>query len=204
MEEHYRLILRDSESRLEDYILVQNVDHESLYFGSFTDGNGVREAKVALYRLQTITACYLCADSRYYHNSAVYERIIAGLSYVKSVQHENGLFDYVSCNFNSAPDTAFCLVAVIPLLRYLLHKPDKSAEEKNICDKLYDIADKGSHGIMHGGFHTPNHRWAIAGMLKMCAGIFNDEKMSKSADIYLAEGIDCNEDGEYSEKSAGN
>ena len=57
---------------------------------------------------------------------------------------------------------------------------------------------------MEGGFHTPNHRWAIAGMLKLCGRLFNDDVMYASADRYLAEGIDCNEDGEYAEKSAGN
>ncbi|MDE6639958.1 MAG: hypothetical protein K2K63_05500, partial [Acetatifactor sp.] len=55
-----------------------------------------------------------------------------------------------------------------------------------------------------GGFHTPNHRWAIASVLMTCAGLFDCKEMETAAFTYLNEGIDCNEDGEFAEKSAGN
>lgn len=204
MEEHYRIILADSDKRLVYFIQEQVLDKNSPYYGAFIDRRGVSEAKVTLYRLETIIACYLCSDSKYYKNKNVYERILAGLKYVKSVQHENGLFDYVSCNFNSAPDTAFCLVAIVPPYQVLREMPDRTPEEETIYKELGEIIYNGAKGIMVGGFHTPNHRWAIAGMLKLCGRFFDDDKMYASADRYLAEGIDCNEDGEYAEKSAGN
>lgn len=34
--------------------------------------------------------------------------------------------------------------------------------------------------------------------------LFGDKKLAESAEIYLKEGIDCNADGEFAEKSAGN
>lgn len=204
MEDHYRRILKDSDKRLVYYIQEQILDTGSPYYGAFIDRRGVSEAKVTLYRLETIIACYLCKDSIYYHNKNVFDRIIAGIKYVKSVQHENGMFDYVSCNFNSAPDTAFCLVAIVPPYQVLDAQTQRSGEEEIIYKELGDIIYHGAKGIMTGGFHTPNHRWAIAGMLKLCGKLFDDDMMYKSADRYLAEGIDCNEDGEYSEKSAGN
>ena len=46
---------------------------------------------------------------------SIFERIIAGLTYIRGVQHENGLFDYITCNFFSAPDTAFCLKKLLPV-----------------------------------------------------------------------------------------
>ena len=129
MEDHYRRILTDSDKRLVYFVQEQVLDKNSPYYGAFIDRRGVSEAKVTLYRLETIIACYLCSDSKYYKNKNVYERILAGLKYVKSVQHENGLFDYVSCNFNSAPDTAFCLVAIVPPYQVLRDKKDRSPEE---------------------------------------------------------------------------
>ena len=204
MEEHYKRILEDSDKRLVYFIQEQILDKDSPYYGAFIDRRGVSEAKVTLYRLETIIACYICSDSQYYHNANVYERIMAGIEYVKSVQHPNGMFDYVSCNFNSAPDTAFCLVAIVPPYQCLEAMNDRTKQEDNIYHELGDIIYHGAKGIMEGGFHTPNHRWAISGMLKLCGKLFNDNEMYKSADRYLAEGIDCNEDGEYSEKSAGN
>jgi len=204
MEAHYRKIVEDSDKRLVYFLQEQILDKNSPYYGAFIDRRGVSEAKVTLYRLETIIACYLCKDSKYYHNEKIFRRIIAGLSYVKSVQHENGLFDYVSCNFNSAPDTAFCLVAIVPVMQTLMDYKEKTPEEEKIYNEVCSIIKKGARGIMEGGFHTPNHRWAIAGMLKLCGKVFKDDEMYLNADRYLKEGIDCNEDGEYSEKSAGN
>lgn len=204
MKEHYKKIVEDSDKRLVYYIGQQILDTRSPYYGAFIDRRGVSEAKVTLYRLESIIACFLCKDSKYYQNINVFYRIMAGLGYVRSVQHDNGLFDYVSCNFNSAPDTAFCLVAIVPPYQVLNTKKDRTPEEDRIYKELGEIIYHGAKGIMTGGFHTPNHRWAIAGMLKLCGRLFDDEEMYLSADRYLAEGIDCNEDGEYSEKSAGN
>ncbi len=58
--------------------------------------------------------------------------------------------------------------------------------------------------MKNGGFHTPNHRWAIASVLMACSQYFDSKEMEEAAYAYLREGIDCNADGEYSEKSAGN
>ena len=58
--------------------------------------------------------------------------------------------------------------------------------------------------MARGGFHTPNHRWAIASNLMECFDIFGEERWRARAQEYLAEGIDNNEYGEYAERSAGN
>jgi hypothetical protein len=54
------------------------------------------------------------------------------------------------------------------------------------------------------GFHTPNHRWALAAALSSCARIAGEPRFREAAERFLAEGIDCNGDGEYAERSAGN
>ena len=59
-------------------------------------------------------------------------------------------------------------------------------------------------GLKIGGFHTPNHRWAIASVLLECWKLFGNEEWKQQAYQYLNEGIDCNEDGEFAERSAGN
>ena len=70
--------------------------------------------------------------------------------------------------------------------------------------RLEKIIHAGGRGLLEGGFHTPNHRWAIAGLLAQCGKLFGEEDLTAAAFEYLKEGIDCNADGEYSEKSAGN
>ncbi len=54
------------------------------------------------------------------------------------------------------------------------------------------------------GFHTPNHRWALAAALMSCARLLKDESYKAAAERLLVEGMDNNRDGEYAERSAGN
>lgn len=204
MREHYRVILQDTERHVERSLQIQNLDVSSPYCGAFTEPAGYYQPKFAIYRVAGMISAYCNEETRYYHDPLVLERIHLGLGYVERQQHENGLFDYVSCNFFSAPDTAFCIVKLIPHYRYLLGRTDLTAEEIRIRDRIGSIIHKGGRGLLEGGFHTPNHRWAIASVLCVCGKLFHEDDLTQAAFAYLKEGCDCNADGEYAEKSAGN
>ena len=203
MQAHYQTILHDTEVRVERSLRTQNQNVHSPYCGAFSQPDGVYQAKFAIYQTASMIAVYCCPDSRYYHDESILVRIHLGLDYVQRVQHENGLFDYVTCNFFSAPDTAFCIVKIIPHLRYL-RGIERTQEESGILQRLEHIIHRGARGLLEGGFHTPNHRWAIASVLSICGKLFAQEDLTAAAAQYLNEGIDCNADGEYAEKSAGN
>lgn len=203
MEEHFRKIAEDTDKRVQRALKIQVLNQEHPSFGGFPDENEVIHAKYAIYRIAPMLSAYLCPECRYYQDETIWKRILAGLSYVKHCQHENGLFDYVLCNFNSAPDTAFCMKKLIPFYEYFtVHK--RNPKEEQLVKELGMILKKGADGLLNGGFHTPNHRWAIASVLLWCAEKFKILEYRTMAETYLQEGIDCNEDGEYSEKSAGN
>lgn len=204
MEKHYQKMIKDTQNRVIKSLQIQILDESSPRYGGFADDTGIVHAKYAIYRVAPMIATYCNPDTVFYKNALVYERLMLGLDYVKRVQHENGLFDYVTCNFNSAPDTAFCVKKLLPVYQYLLNKEELTKEEIAIRDKVEHIVHAGALGMLEGGFHTPNHRWAIASVLMVCARLFHNEQMRQGAMQYLNEGIDCNEDGEFSEKSAGN
>lgn len=225
MEEHYQKMIRDTQDRVVKSLQIQILDRESPRYGGFADPTGIVQAKFSIYRVASMTAAYCNEDTIYYHNEKVLNSILLGLDYIRRVQHENGLFDYITCNFFSAPDTAFCIKKLLPVYRYLAGKAgaakltagDSGLEavgtigedslprgEKEILDRVGTIVRSGARGMLEGGFHTPNHRWAIASLLMTCGRLFDDEEMEKAAFTYLNEGIDCNEDGEFAEKSAGN
>ena len=204
MKTHYNRILRDTEKSVERSLEIQNRIESSPWYGAFSQPDGVYQAKYAIYRVSTMIAAYCNRETKFYHDGTVLRRIHQGLDYVQRVQHENGLFDYVTCNFFSAPDTAFCVVKIIPHLQYLTAQENLTAEETEIRDRLEKIVHAGARGLLEGGFHTPNHRWAIASVLAVCGKMFGEEDLTRGAFAYLNEGIDCNEDGEYAEKSAGN
>lgn len=204
MERHYRKIVKDTEERVAAALGRQIMDAGHPRCGGFLDDTGVVQAKYAIYQVAAMACAYCCQDTAFYRDKDIYGRIMAGLSYIRGVQHESGLFDYVTCNFFSAPDTAFCIKKLLPVYGYLRRKEDKSEGEANICARLEEIVRDGAGGMLEGGFHTPNHRWAIASVLMVCARLFESKEMEEAAYLYLKEGIDCNEDGEFSEKSAGN
>ncbi len=204
MKAHYNRVLRDTEKRVQHALRIQNLEPGSPYYGAYVMPNGVYMQKHALYQIATLAGAYLNADNAYYRDETVLRSILLGLDYVDSTQHENGLFDYITCNFFSAPDTAFCIGIILPALQYLLKQEALTAEEETLKARLAKIIHAGGRGLLEGGFHTPNHRWAIAGMLAQCGRIFGEQDLIDGANAYLLEGIDCNADGEYSEKSAGN
>ncbi len=204
MRTHYEQMIRDTEKRALHHLKTQNLDKNSPFYGAFVMPNGVYMQKHALYHIADMGAVYCNTESSLYHEKKLLTSMLLGLQYVRSTQHENGLFDYITCNFFSAPDTAFCIGIILHLAQYLKGQEVLTEDEKTLLEKLDEIIHAGGRGLLQGGFHTPNHRWAIAGLLATCGKMYGKEDLVDAAFAYLNEGIDCNDDGEYSEKSAGN
>ncbi|MBW7462267.1 hypothetical protein K0U00_50270, partial [Paenibacillus sepulcri] len=57
--------------------------------------------------------------------------------------------------------------------------------------------------LLTGGCHTPNHRWVITAALGFMYKLTGQPELKERAEQWLAEGIDCTEDGEWTERSNG-
>lgn len=130
MEKHYEIILRDTEERVFSRLRSQELDEKSPCYGGFYDRDRMVQAKYTIICVEPMITLYCNPDSRYYRNSLLAQRAELGLSYIRSVQHENGLFDYVTCNFFSAPDTAFCIGFFIPVYEYLQKLGNRTEQEE--------------------------------------------------------------------------
>ncbi len=202
---HYKKMIADTDKRVARTLQIQNTDKSSRFYGGvIEEASGIYQAKSTIYRTTALIAAYLNEESIFFNSEEVFCRIDIALSYIERKQHDNGLFDYITCNFFSAPDTAFCIKKLIPTLELLRTVRDNDDKVKAVSDRIETIVHKGARGLLLGGFHTPNHRWAIASVLAYSAKLFGDEELREAAFIYLNEGIDCNGDGEFAEKSAGN
>ncbi len=212
MKQHYARILRDSEERTARFLEIQIMDPASPFCGGFPKADSLSEPKTAVYRATTMTACYLNRDSRYYLDADLGRRITMALAFVRRSQRPGGYFDLINCNFFSGPDTAFCTKRLLPAYVYLckVENGELAAEEPAraaaaALRPLYEeIIRDAAEALTHCGFHTPNHRWAIASVLMLCAKLFDMPACRTAAEAILNEGNDCNEDGEYAERSAGN
>lgn len=177
-------------------------DRGDARFGGFMLPNYHVEPRMSGFGLSRMVAGYVCNESRHYLSERVKEAMEAVLVYMDAHQRPDGCFDLSGCNFASPPDTAFMINGMLASW-WLLHK--RAVPETMWLEKpMYRLIDSCATGIAAGGFHTPNHRWAIAACLMHCAKICQREELADRARQYLNEGLDINEDGEFAERSSGN
>lgn len=201
MRAHWLRLIQDTEKRTDSFLVLQNQDSASPDFGSVNTDYGYPDPKPTAFQAAAALSVYLCPDSRYHGDPRVLKAYEAALSYIEKKQNPDGTFDYTPCNFQSPPDTAFILNRVVTT--YDLLKAQGTSATASFVPRLEKIFEKAGHGLSEGGFHTPNHRWAISSCLCSIARITKHPEFATQADRYLKEGIDGNADGEYAERSAG-
>lgn len=182
----------------------QIMDSGSRFYGGVADyDNGIAwPTHTGTTAVMAIWACAIvCEDSRYYHDELLRERLEQAAAFIVRMQHEDGSISPGWTNMHSPPDTAFAVVGIAQQLE-LLERHDWSALE-GIRVNLREFLERSTPALLTGGCHTPNHRWVLTAALAFVHRLTGNEKLIARADQWLAEGIDCTEDGEWTERSNG-
>ncbi len=145
-----------------------------------------------------LTASYYQPESKYYKSKSVLAKMDQIISGFLETQYPNGTMGSGG-NVQSPPDTGFLIEHLAPA--YMVMHQYNFDEVKDVKDKLKKFLLNVGEALTVGGLHTPNHRWEVTSALTYLYSIFNDERFLKRAEEWLAEGIDINEDGNYSERS---
>lgn len=206
MKRYLSHLIRSAEIRVAQFLREQEKDPGRLMYGGIREE--IWEAKPTIYRMADAVAVYVNQDSRYFHDETLYQAMLLAMQFVSRTQREDGSFDYPSCNFKSPADTAFCFKRLIGAYR-LLVKYELTGAAEELKQIYRRVMISALPAISEGGFHTPNHRWGLTAALLQGANVFAQEpeftdRLKERAMQYLAEGIDCDEDGEYAERSTGN
>jgi len=194
------LALAQAEGRLEAALQTQIVDEKDPQVGGFiSPAYGFALAALNALELKNLGALYCHRRSAHYHRAALARRIDLALGWLEREQHADGTIDLPTTNFHSPPDTGFVVLDLVLLYRLL--EEDGSAPAQAWLPRLARFLRRAAEAIATGGIHTPNHRWVASAALAGCYKLFRVPLYRQRIEAWLAEGVDCNADGEYTELS---
>jgi hypothetical protein len=182
------------------------MEEESAFFGGIPDNFAIYHPGGAASFIYHLLAGYFLRESGNYENAELLRPCLKAAIYLEKVQYEDGTFDLLTTNFNSPPDTAFIMEPVCVVLSVLRKTKDHELRDPGLHELeeiLKRITLKAGECLVTGGIHTPNHRWVVCRALARIHSLYPDERYLQRIDQWLAEGIDIDPDGQYTEKSTG-
>jgi hypothetical protein len=150
------------------------------------------------HEIATLVASFCNKQSEYHHQSVLLDQLALHINFMSNAQSEDGTVN--AGNIESPPDTAFLIEILCPAL-LVLSKEDLP-DTKPLIATLSRFILKAGNGLLTGGVHTPNHRWVVCSALAQINSLFPDSRYVSRIDAWLAEGVYCDSDGHYSERSA--
>ena len=171
-------------------------DPASPYRGSVPDQYGLHSAGSAGGAAEACAAAFVHPQSRFHGDRAILERIRLAAGFLERSQSPQGNIDLLTTNFNSPPDTGFVVHGVATAAA--IGRLHGAAEIAHI---LQPFLVKAGGGMAEGGVHTPNHRWVVCSALAQIHELFPDPRFVRRIDEWLAEGIDIDRDGQFTERS---
>jgi hypothetical protein len=150
-------------------------------------------------RAKLLVSVFLEPASRFAGDPVVVGLAEAYAQILHRLQSPTGLF-LGGDNVESPPDTGFTINDVGDILELARRSGD--ARLDTVAEVLGGIADRAAPALLAGGVHTPNHRWELTAALARLHRHRPDPRLESRAHEWLAEGIDIDADGLYSERSA--
>lgn len=149
-------------------------------------------------RVKTLVAAYRSADSALHGSGKAVAAATNHLRALRAAQTTTGLFAGGD-NVQSPPDSAFTVNDVCDA--HVL-AAGAGPELRDVTAALAEIADAAVGSLLTGGVHTPNHRWELCAALARLHRSFPDHRLLDRVAEWLAEGVDIDAEGLYSERSA--
>ncbi|MFI2205028.1 hypothetical protein ACH47Z_30415 [Streptomyces sp. NPDC020192] len=150
------------------------------------------------HRVKTLVAAYRSPDSALHGSKQTVAAAMTHLRALRAAQTTTGLFAGGD-NVQSPPDSAFTVNDVCDA--HVL-AAGAGLELRDVTAALAEIAGAATGSLLTGGVHTPNHRWELCAALARLHRSFPDDRLLDRVEEWLAEGVDIDAEGLYSERSA--
>jgi hypothetical protein len=164
--------------------------------GTSTGGQG--GSRGTLRQMRRLVTPFIWPDSAYFEDTALVAPIQDLLSRVEAAQHDDGTFS--AGNRHSPPDSSFLIEDMAVMLGGLA--TSRHAVSRDLAERLTAMMRKAGPALVTGGIHTPNHRWELSAALSKIDKVDPNPAYRARIDEWLAEGVDINAEGLYSEQSS--
>lgn len=184
------------DSNLKATLVSQVTKKGSRWCGGIPDGYGLHHCRSAAKLLRDGAAAYFHPESSYYGQANLLERMTLAADFLLRAQNDSGNIDLLVTNFNSPPDTGFVVHDVATAAKLA-----QMNNEKPVLSLMEQFLRRAGAGMAKGGIHTPNHRWVVCAALAQIHDLFPEKRYPERIAQWLAEGIDIDEEGQYTERS---
>jgi len=181
---------------IDTYLDRQITDKAHRYFGTYASDEGLYYGSTPPSLIDGYLTALVIPQSRHYKSARVAERLQMAAQAFGNMQTKDGNWNLPITNFNSPPDTAFIMQGISVTLM--------NARQYGFPDLerwLMPAVQRAGDGLVRGGIHTPNHRWVACSALAGLHKLYGEQKYARRIEQWLAEGIDQDEDGQYTERS---
>lgn len=202
MKSHYPLLVTAAQQRLKNMLTMICTDENSLYRGALDDQyNGLLEPGTGSGLIHHCCVLYSCKESIFFRDPGLLVAICDACDMILRTAHPDGTSDFLATNFYTP--ASFEIISLCRGYKIFVKYMDSTDSELAARDKMLRTISHWANGCLNGGFHTPNHRWVESAAMAMCYNITGNTALLKKIDSYLSEGIDCDEYGEFTERSMG-
>ena len=147
---------------------------------------------------------YYLPASPHYHDPKILTYAKETLEHFTEYIHDDGTTDLPVTNFHDPAQNSFYVIRYLAVPTALLcHLSEHTEAEDSLLALHRDVLLKLGNAMATLGFHTPNHRWLISAALAVADTALGEDRFRDVIDRFLMEGIDCDENGEYTERSTG-
>jgi hypothetical protein len=192
-------LIASNDAAIEAKLAAQQRDRSRPTFGGIRAADGLYHAGAAAGFIRDLTAAYLSPDSRYAGSPELLAALDDAATFMLAAQHDDGTIDLLTTNFHSTPDTGFVLEWMCAAAGVL--RDAGLPATKAVLDKLLTFIERGADALAVGGIHTPNHRWVVCMALARANALIPDPRYVARIDTWLAENIDIDPDGQFTERS---
>ena len=194
-------LIKLNDSSITDLLKYQILDKALPAYGGLTDGEDIPNPHSTNGLISRGIIGYTNPESAFYKSEDLKAKMILAAKYLRKIQHADGTIDLLATNFHSTPDTGFIVERVTASCQLL--KQANISETDALFTELKAFLMAAGDALSVGGIHTPNHRWVVTAALTKINNLWPNPKYVKRAEQWLAEHIDLDPDGQYTEKSTG-